>query len=331
MASLKYDNNVAIATVSLGMHPSHSLTEKIVAATRNHFSSIEIVYSDLEAWCQTQSLSLLSGARAIKAFCNTQNIEILSLAPFKNFEAHSSPLSSRLAAAKHWLEIAQELGATYLQVPSQFDTENSIDDEGLAVKELQELADLAGEFGVSIAYEAVAWGQFVATWQDALKIVEKVERMNFGLCWDAFHVLARIWGDCTVPSGKTQGGGDEALKKSLDEFVTVLRGKDAEKVFYVQLSDGEFYDPPLKLGHKFWVEGMDSRLVWSRNTRPFPLERELGGYFPVGDVIRAILGEGEFKGWVSFEIFDWRMREKGFLPDEAAERGWKSWVELNKH
>ena len=330
MASLKYDNNVAIATVSLGMHPSHSLTEKILTASRNHFSGIEIVYFDLEAWCKTQSLSVLSGARAIKAFCNTQNIEILSLAPFKNFEAHTSPLSTRLAAAKHWLEIAQALGATYLQVPSQFDTDNSIDDEGLAVKELQELADLAGAVGVSIAYEAVAWGRFVATWQDAWKIVEKVGLMNFGLCWDAFHVLARIWGDCTVPSGKIDGG-DEALKKSLDEFVTVLKGKDAEKIFYVQFSDGEFYDPPLKLGHKFWVEGMDSRLVWSRNTRPFPLEAELGAYFPVVDVVRAVLGEGEFKGWVSFEIFDWRMREKGFLPDEAAERGWKSWVELNKH
>jgi sugar phosphate isomerase/epimerase len=330
MESLKYDNNVAIATVSLGMHPSHSLTEKIVAASRNHFSGIEVVYSDLEAWCRTQSLSLLSGARAIKAFCNTQNIEILSLAPFKNFEAHSTPISTRLAAVTHWLEIAQALGATYLQVPSQFDTENSIDDEGLAVKELQELADLANNFGVSIAYEAVAWGQFVATWQDSLEIVKKVERANFGLCWDAFHVLARIWGDCTVTSGKIEGG-DEALKESLDEFVTVLKGKDAEKIFYVQLSDGEFYDPPLKLGHKFWVEGMDSRLAWSRNTRPFPLEEELGGYFPVGDVARAVLEEGEFKGWVSFEIFDWRMREERFRPDEAAERGWKSWVELNKH
>ncbi len=57
---------------------------------------------------------------------------------------------------------------------------------------------------MGIAYEALAWGQFVATWQDALKMVEKVERMNFGLCWDAFHVLARVWGDCTVPSGKSR-------------------------------------------------------------------------------------------------------------------------------
>jgi sugar phosphate isomerase/epimerase len=330
MASLNYNNNVAIATVSLGMHASHSLTEKIAVAALNRFSGIEIIYSDLEYWSTTQSLTVISGAQAIKAFVRNHNITILSLAPFKNFEAHTSPLSTRLAAAKHWLEIAQELDATYLQVPSQFDTANSIGDESLAITELQALADLAAEFGVSIAYEAVAWGQYVATWQDSFRIVKKVDRANFGMCWDAFHVLARLWGDCTVPSGKLEGG-EEALKQSLGELTSVLKGKDVEKVFYVQLSDGEFYDPPLALDHKFWVEGMDSRLVWSRNTRPFPLEGELGGYFPLAEVAKAILAEGDFKGWVSFEVFDWRMREEKFLPEEAAERGWKSWIELNNH
>jgi hypothetical protein len=55
MASLPYKNKLAIASVSLGMHATHSLPEKILAASRNHFSGIEIVYSDLEAWCIIQS------------------------------------------------------------------------------------------------------------------------------------------------------------------------------------------------------------------------------------------------------------------------------------
>ncbi|KAE9365907.1 putative 4-hydroxyphenylpyruvate dioxygenase [Stipitochalara longipes BDJ] len=329
MASPPYENKLAIATVSLGMNASHTLTEKIAVAAHSHFSGIEIVYSDLEAWCATQSLPLLSGAERIKTHCESHNLTILSLAPFKNFEAHTSPLSIRLDAVKHWLQIAQALGATYLQVPSQFDTPNCIDDEALAVRELQALADLAADFGVSIAYEAVAWGAYVATWQDSLRIIKKVDRANFGMCWDAFHVLARIWGSCTSASRKLDGG-DEALRKSLEELVSVLKGEDSEKVFYVQLSDGEFYNPPLEKGHKFWVEGMDERLVWSRNTRPFPLETELGGYFPIGEVVKAILAEGGFAGWVSFEVFDWRMRSEKFMPDEAAQRGWKSWIELGK-
>lgn len=101
-------------------------------------------------------------------------------------------------------------------------------------------------------------------------------------------------------------------------------------MFYVQLSDGERYEPVLGRAHRFWVEGMDERLIWSRNTRPFPLEGELGAYFPMMEVVRSVLGRGEWGGWVSFEVFDWRMRDEIFLPEEAAERGWKSWVELNK-
>ncbi|KAN0090451.1 putative 4-hydroxyphenylpyruvate dioxygenase [Hyaloscypha variabilis] len=328
MATLPYKNKLAIATISLGMHLSHTLPEKILSASRNHFTGIEIVYSDLSSFCTTQSLSLLQGAHSIKTLCASHNLTILSLAPFKNFEAHTSPLSTRLSAAKHWLQIAKALGAIYLQVPSQFDTPNCIDDEALAVKELQALADLAEEFGVCIAYEAVAWGAYVSTWQDSLRIIKKVDHANFGMCWDSFHVLARIWGSCTLPFGKIEGG-DEALRRSSEELVDVLRGEDGEKIFYVQLSDGEFYDPPLGEGHKFWVQGMDERLIWSRNTRPFPLESEFGGYFPIGEVIKSILAEGRFQGWVCFEIFDWRMRDEKFLPEQAAERGWKSWVELN--
>jgi Xylose isomerase-like TIM barrel len=329
MASPIYKNKLAIASVSLGMHASHTLPEKILAAAHNHFSGIEIVYCDLEAWCTSQSQPLLSGAQAIKNICKTHNLVILSLAPFKNFEAHTSPLSTRLSTARHWLELAQALGATYLQVPSQFDTENTIDDEDLSISELQALADLASEFGVKIAYEAVAWGTYVNTWQDSLRIVKRVDRVNFGMCWDAFHVLAKIWGSCTSPDGKLDAG-DETLKKSLGELVEVLKGVDRERVFYVQLSDGERYEPVLGRGHRFWVEGMDERLIWSRNTRPFPLERGLGAYFPIRDVVRNILGMGGWDGWLSFEVFDWRMRNDSFLPEEAAKRGWKSWMELKK-
>ena len=114
------------------------------------------------------------------------------------------------------------------------------------------------------------------------------------------------------------------------EFVNVLKGEGREKVFYVQLSDGEFFDPVLDVGHRFWSEEMDCRLVWSRNARPFPHEREMGAYFPMSDVVKMALGEGQFGGWVSFEVFDWRMREEGFEVSEAARRGRKSWIALNR-
>lgn len=116
--------------------PSHSANipltpslKKIHTASQNDFSGIEIVYSDLSSYSTSQSLPLLTAAKHINQLCASQKLTILSLAPFQNFEAHTSPLSTRLESAKHWLKISQALGAIYLQIPSQFDTENCIDDE----------------------------------------------------------------------------------------------------------------------------------------------------------------------------------------------------------
>lgn len=139
-----------------------------------------------------------------------------------------------------------------------------------------------------------------------------MNRAAFGLCWGAFHIVAKVWGDCTAVSGKLEGG-DIALKASMEEFVEFLRGDEVGKVFYVQFSDGGFFEPPLGKGHRFWVEGMDERLIWSRNARPFPMEGELRGYFPILEIVRDVLGEGKgaFKGWVSFEVFDWSLEDEG--------------------
>ena len=107
-------------------------------------------------------------------------------------------MSSRLDTARHWLEIATALGAKYLQVASQFDTDNSSGDWPLMVLELQELSDLAASYSLAIAYEAVAWGSYVNTWEDLLCMVKDVNCPNFGVCLDSFHVAAHIWGVSTM-------------------------------------------------------------------------------------------------------------------------------------
>jgi hypothetical protein len=45
---------------------------------------------------------------------------------------------------------------------------------------------------------------------------------------------------------------------------------------------------------------------WSHDYRPLPFD---GGYLPVVEVTRAVLGTG-FRGWFSVEIFDARLQEK---------------------
>lgn len=322
------DNPLAITTSSLGLHPSHSLPEKIYAAASASFSAIEIVYKELEDYALSQEpeLSISDAAQVIAKLCSSVNLGVLSLNPFKNFEGHNSPLEDRLESARNWLEIAAGLGANYLQVPSQFDTANSSGDWPRMVADLRELSTLAASYSVSIAYEAVAWGTYIDTWEGSLRVVQDVDRDNFGLCLDSFHVAARVWGDITVKSGMREDA-DSALQKSLDRFVETC---PMDKIFYMQLSDGERFLPPLTPEHRFYSEDLPPSICWSRNARPFPLEEELGAYLPVAAISHAWLKRKGWKGVVSMEIFDWRMREnESPRPNENVQRAVESLRKLS--
>ncbi|RAK91112.1 putative 4-hydroxyphenylpyruvate dioxygenase [Aspergillus costaricaensis CBS 115574] len=319
-------NPLAITTSSLGLHPSHSLTEKIRAAASASFFAIEIVYQELEdyALSQTPPVSIHDAARTISRLCLSANLSVLSLSPFKNFEGHNSPLEERLDRARNWLEIAACLKAKYLQVPSQFDTGNSSGDWTRMVEDLQALSDLAASYSVGIAYEAVAWGTYIDTWEESLRMAQDVNRENFGLCLDSFHVAARVWGDNMVESGIREDA-DLALRQSLDRFVETC---PSGKIFYVQLSDAEKFVPSLQPGHHFYREDFPPALSWSRNMRPFPLEEDLGAYFPVAVIAHAWLNRKGWKGVVSIEIFDWRMRDESRRPSDNVGRAVESMRKL---
>ncbi|KAJ5728755.1 4-hydroxyphenylpyruvate dioxygenase [Penicillium malachiteum] len=313
-----FSNPLAITTSSLGLHPSHTLPEKIQAAASASFYAIEIAYQELEDYA-------LSQTPPRERLCSSANITVLSLNPFKNFEGHNSPLEERLDRARTWLNIAANLKTKYIQVPSQFDKEQSSGDWTRMVTDLQTLSALAASYSVDIAYEAVAWGTYIDTWEDSLRMVQDVNRENFGLCLDAFHIAARVWGDPTVESGMREDA-DLALAKSLDRFVETC---PLDKVFYVQLSDGEKFVPPLQPGHRFYQEDFPPSLCWSRNMRPLPLEEHLGAYLPVTDIAHAWLKRKEWKGVVSIEIFDWRMRDESRRPKENVKRAVQSMEKLS--
>ncbi|KAJ5127545.1 hypothetical protein N7448_008324 [Penicillium atrosanguineum] len=322
-----FTNQLAITTPSLGLHPSHTLPEKIQAAASNGFSFIEILYQEIVDFgsSQTPLLNTHEAARSIGKMCSSAKLGVLALSPFKNFEGHISPLTERLSSARHWIEITSWLGAKYLQVPSQFDITNSSPDWDLMVQELRQLSELAATHSIKIAYEAVAWGSYIDTWEGSLRMVEDVDRSNFGVCLDSFHIAARVWGDCTTKSGVREDGESE-LKASLDRFVATC---PLDKVFYVQFSDAERFLPPLTTDHRFYQAVIPSSLIWSRNMRLFPLEEKLGAYLPVLAIAEAWLKKKDWKGVVSMEIFDWRMRENASRrPDENAKRGIESWNKL---
>ena len=93
-------NKLAIASPSLGQHKSHTLPQKIDAASQNGFAGIEITYWDLEAYAGIEQSNMIDAAAKIRQLCEAHNLHILAFAAFENFEGNPSPLKSRLETAK---------------------------------------------------------------------------------------------------------------------------------------------------------------------------------------------------------------------------------------
>ncbi|KAK5060168.1 hypothetical protein LTR84_010052 [Exophiala bonariae] len=321
------DNRLAIASVSLGEHDSHTLPNKITAAAQNGFAGIEITYPDLQAHAAKTSTPILDAARQIKVLCQENGIHVLALASFQNYEGSLHPLIDRLKKAEKWLEIARTLGAEHLQIPSNYERVIN-NDHRLMVSELRQLADLASAKHpvIRVAYENLAWSSHCTTWQEALMIVQEVNRDNFGLCLDSFHLSTFLWADPYSPSSR-QADGDERLRESLQKLV---KNCPLDKLFYIQLSDGEPMDPPYSESHPWFDPSLEPGHVWSNEARPFPLETEYGAFMPVQEISQAFLVDLSFKGWVSLETFDRRMRKPENGPSENAKRGVAAWQNLHK-
>ncbi|MFD5539744.1 bifunctional sugar phosphate isomerase/epimerase/4-hydroxyphenylpyruvate dioxygenase family protein [Streptomyces sp. NPDC127079] len=210
----------SIATVSL----SGSLTEKLTAASRAGFDGVEIFENDLLA-------SPLS-AREIRARCDDLGLTIDLYQPMRDIEAvPADEFARNLRRARHKFSLMRELGADTVLVCSSV-SPLAVDDDDLAAAQLARLADLATDFGVRVAYEALAWGRHVSTYRHAWRIVEAAGHPALGTCLDSFHILSR--------------GSDP---KGIEDI-------PGEKIFFLQLADA-----PLL--------AMDV-LQWSRHHRCFP-------------------------------------------------------------
>ncbi|KAL1603896.1 hypothetical protein SLS60_005488 [Paraconiothyrium brasiliense] len=319
-------SKLALSSCCLGLHPSHLLDDKIEAAAKYGFAGIEIVYGDLEHYGSARNLSITSAAHHIRELCDKLNLHVLALCPFENFEGHPSPLEDRLSTARDWIDLARTLRAEYLQVPAQYGSDASMD-IAVIISELQQLADIgaAAEPKIGIAYEAMGWSIVHKSWESTLKLAKLVNRPNFGICVDNFHVASLLWGDPAHTSGKYPNA-DGKLAASLARLVSEL---PLEKLFYVQLSGGERFSPVYSSKHPWYLEGEAKEFTWSKHARPFPLETEKGDYMPVVQILEAILQTG-YQGWISLETFDRQMRDPGFDIETAAARAEISVKRLRK-
>ncbi|QNP68557.1 sugar phosphate isomerase/epimerase and 4-hydroxyphenylpyruvate domain-containing protein [Streptomyces roseirectus] len=210
----------SIATVCL----SGTLTEKLTAAARAGFDGVEIFENDL--------LASPLAPEEIAARAADLGLTIDLYQPMRDVEAVPEDLFARtLRRARHKFGLMRRLGVGTVLVCSNVSAP-ALDDDDLAADQLFRLAELAEESGIRVAYEALAWGRHVSTYDHAWRIVRTAGHPALGTCLDSFHILSR--------------GSDP---KGIEEI-------PGEKIFFLQLADA-----PLM--------AMDV-LQWSRHYRCFP-------------------------------------------------------------
>jgi len=212
----------SIATVCI----SGSLREKLTAIARAGFDGYELFENDFV----TSSLS----AEEVRERSLDLGLTLDLYQPFRDIEGTDPRVfAAALDRARRKFELMNRLGVDTMLVCSNVGTA-TIDDDALAAEQLNSMAVLAADHGVKLAYEALAWGRFVSTYDHSWRIVQAADHPALGLCLDSFHILSR--------------GSDLATISEIP----------AEKLMFVQLADA----PAMHL----------DVLSWSRHYRLFPGE-----------------------------------------------------------
>ena len=212
----------SIATVCL----SGTLEDRLDAAGAAGFDAVEIFENDL--------IAASSSPEQIRDRAAGLGLTIDLYQPFRDAEgapADRFRTVQRRMRAK--LDVMRRLGTDTILVCSSVAPDTVAEDD-VSVEQLRSLADLAAERGMRVAYEALAWGRHVGTWQHSWDIVRRADHPALGLCLDSFHILSRT-----------------------DAYAEIAR-VPGEKIFFLQLADAPRLD-------------MDV-LQWSRHHRLFPLQ-----------------------------------------------------------
>nr|WP_222131929.1 sugar phosphate isomerase/epimerase and 4-hydroxyphenylpyruvate domain-containing protein [Pseudonocardia sp. C8] len=211
---------MSVATVCL----SGTLEDKLDAAATAGFDGVEIFAPDLVADALSPS--------GIGARCRDLGLSVDLYQPLRDIDSTDPDrFAANLRRADVTFDVMAGLGARTVLVCSSVAPDAVADPDRLA-EQLHVLAGRADERGLRIAYEALAWGRHVDTWDASWRAVRAGDHPALGLCLDSFHVLAR--GSDPAPIADVPG----------------------EKLFFLQLADARELS-------------MDV-LSWSRHHRLFP-------------------------------------------------------------
>src|SRR5947207_7910720 len=218
-------NKRSIATVSL----SGALDEKLRAIAAAGFDAVEIFENDL--------LSFSGSPRDVGQTCRDLGLSICAFQPFRAYEGMPEPQRARnFARAERKFDLMQELQTDLMLICSNI-SPASLGGIDRAAGDCGELGERAAARGLTLGYEALAWGLHVNDYRDAWEIVRRADHHSIGVILDSFHALAPSFP--TLP----------------------IQSIPADRIFLVQLADA----PKL---------GLDV-LSWSRHFRCFPGQGDL--------------------------------------------------------
>ena len=189
----------AIATVCL----SGRLEDKLRAAARAGFTMVEIFEPDFTASPLVP--------RELRNLLGDLGLACGLWQPFRDFEGMPD-LARQLDRAERKFDLMSEIGTDRILVCSNT-SPASVGDRARIVADFAELGERAARRGITIGYEALAWGRHIADHRAAWEIVQAVDHPNVGIILDSFHSLVR-----GVPSAS-------------------IREIDPTKIVFVQLAD----------------------------------------------------------------------------------------------
>lgn len=329
-----WDFPIGITSLSLGRASVHRMEEKIQAAADAGFQGIEIFYEDLELLarelCGGEDIQfyLRHAAHLVRRLCDSFEVTVINLQPFRDYEGliDRKRHEEKISELRSWLTLCKILGTNLIVITSVFPSPSPIatGDDDRIIDDLREVADLGAKevAPIRFAYEPICWGAHVNTWQHAWKIIQGADRPNLGLCLDTFHVLAKVWANPESTTGRRRAAAD-ALRQDLLELVSVV---SVEHLFSVQLADAAKLDPPLSPQHVWHDPAQHPLMTWSRQARLFPLEKDMGAYLPVLDVLQSCVVDMGYRGWISLEVFNGSLFARNRrVPLLHAQRGMRAW------
>ena len=209
-----------IATVSL----SGVLEDKLAAAASAGFDAIELFDNDLIG-------SPLS-PKDVAARCADLGLEIALFQPVRDVEGVPPEMfEATLHRLRTKLGVMAELGTSTLLACSNA-SPLAMNDPDLTAEQLHRVGEVAAEAGVTVAFEALAWGRHVNRVGQAWDAVVRADHPAITLAVDTFHLLAR---------------GDDG---------TALADVPGHRIGFLQVADAPWLDMNL--------------LEWSRHHRCFP-------------------------------------------------------------